>query len=65
VIFDIVGGRPVDFLFLLLVPAKPSPEHFSILPRVARLLRDPAFASELQLRPDQATLYATLLSNRK
>src|SRR5215831_13312629 len=40
--FEAIDGRPVDLVFLLLLPANPVGEQLKALASVARKLRDPA-----------------------
>jgi len=59
--FDAIDQRPVDLVFLLLVPDKPGNAGLTALAAVARHLRDPAVAA--QLRAGERTgLYQTLIT---
>lgn len=56
--FDAVDERPVDLVFLLLLPTGESGEHLNALACVARKLRDPETAAALRGARDAACLYA-------
>src|SRR5262249_13301327 len=55
--FEAIDGRPVDLVFLLLLPAKPVGEQLKALAAVARKLRDPACLRELRSAGGSAALY--------
>jgi nitrogen PTS system EIIA component len=46
--FEAIDGRPVDLVFLLLLPANPVGEQLKALASVARKLRDPACLRDLR-----------------
>ncbi|MCP1550273.1 MULTISPECIES: PTS sugar transporter subunit IIA [Methylorubrum] len=56
--FDAVDERPVDLVFLLLLPIGDGGENLNALACVARKLRDPASAKALRGARDAASLYA-------
>lgn len=58
--FDALDGAPVDLMFLLLAPEDAGADHLKALARIARVLRDPAFAAKLRASRDASTLYALL-----
>lgn len=55
--FAAIDGRPVDLVFLLLLPANPVGEQLKALAAVARELRDPACLRELRSAGGSAALY--------
>src|SRR5262245_64491044 len=46
--FEAIDGRPVDLLFLLLLPANPAAKQLDVLASVARKLRDPGCLRRLR-----------------
>ena len=62
--FDSIDGKPVDLVFLLLIPATAGSEHLGALAAVSRQLRDQAFTSELR-KAASATALCKLLCNPK
>lgn len=61
--FDAVDGKPVDLVFLLLVPEQAGADHLKALARLSRLLRDDATAAELRRTTSVKALY-DLISER-
>ena len=61
--FDAVDGRPVDLVFLLLLPEARSGEQLNVLACVARKLRDPAAASRMRAATDTAGLYRGMIED--
>ena len=58
--FDAVDGRPVDLVFLLLLPTGQGESQASALALVARKLRDPKILGALRHDRDQAAMYRAL-----
>ncbi len=58
--FDSVDGKPVDLVFLLLIPAAAGSEHLAALAAVSRHLRDSVFAAELRKAASAGALYGLL-----
>lgn len=58
--FDAVDERPVDLVFLLLLPAAPQGTQLNALACVARRLRDPDAASDMRGARDAGALYAAM-----
>lgn len=58
--FDSVDGKPVDLVFLLLIPAAAGGEHLAALATVCRHLRDQEFADRLRKANNAAALGALL-----
>lgn len=56
--FDAVDERPVDLVFLLLLPTAEGGNHLNALACVARKLRDPDTAAALRGARDAAGVYA-------
>jgi PTS system fructose-specific IIC component/PTS system nitrogen regulatory IIA component len=48
--YDALDGNPVHLLFLILAPEKDSETHLRLLKRLAALLDDPQFYTELALQ---------------
>ena len=56
--FDAPDGRPVNLLFVLLVPEQATEEHLQILSEVAERFSDPAFREALINATDAASVIA-------
>jgi nitrogen PTS system EIIA component len=56
--FEAVDDRPVDLVFLLLLPAGAEGQHLNALACVARWLRDPGTAAALRGARDAGALYS-------
>ncbi|AGF73911.1 nitrogen regulatory IIA [Bartonella australis AUST/NH1] len=61
--FEAVDDRPVDLIFLLLVPENASADHLKALSKVARVLRCPDIAQKLRNTHDSRALYTLLIQN--
>ncbi|MEP5764812.1 MAG: PTS sugar transporter subunit IIA [Halieaceae bacterium] len=55
--FDSPDGRPVDLLFLLLVPEEEQQEHLNILAGLAQLLSEAGFCAALRNASSNEELY--------
>jgi PTS system nitrogen regulatory IIA component len=55
--FDSIDGRPVDIVFLLLLPEKSQGAHLNVLACAARVLRDPEALLNLRRAIDTATIF--------
>lgn len=58
--FDSIDGKPVDLVFLLLIPPTAGSEHLGALAAVSRHLRDQEFTARLRKAADAAALYKML-----
>ena len=59
--YDAVDGKPVDIVFLLLLPeASGGEQQLGALASIARKLRDPATATALRRARDSAEMYRIL-----
>jgi nitrogen PTS system EIIA component len=58
--FDAIDERPVDLVFLLLVPDRAGNEHLAALATVARQLRDRNVAAQLRAAATPGELYDAL-----
>jgi len=58
--FDSIDGKPVDLVFLLLIPPTTGSEHLGALAAVSRHLRDQEFAAKLR-KAANATALCKLL----
>lgn len=58
--FDAIDGKPVDIVFLLLLPAQSQGDHLNALASVARRLRDPESVRRLRSAGDDAELYSAI-----
>lgn len=56
--FDSPDGRPVNMLFVLLVPEQATDQHLQILSELAQRFSDRAFREALQAAPDPASVVA-------
>ena len=59
--FDAVDERPVDIVFLLLMPADREEEGRNALASVARKLRDAAIVSTIRKGRDEAAIYGAIV----
>ena len=55
--FDAPDDKPVDLLFVLLVPEEANQQHLQILANIARLFSQEDFCQELRNARDNRTLY--------
>ena len=60
--FDALDGKPIDVVFLLLLPESAKGEQLSALACVARKLRKPAVTAALRKATDAAETFRTLTS---
>lgn len=58
--FESIDDKPVDLVFLLLIPATASSDHLAALAAISRHLRDKGFAASLRKAECAETLYALL-----
>lgn len=58
--FDAIDGKPVDLVFLLLLPAASSREQLTLLASVARHLRQQMIARELRAAADASAAFQVL-----
>jgi len=56
--FDSPDGRPVDLLFVLLVPEQATEQHLQILSELAQRFSERPFREKLQVAPDPAAIVA-------
>jgi len=56
--FDSPDGRPVDLLFVLLVPEQATEQHLQILSELAQRFSERTFREKLQAAPDPAAIVA-------
>ena len=54
--FDAPDGRPVDQLFVLLVPEHATDRHLQLLSELAQMFSDPGFRARLSAAPDAAAV---------
>jgi PTS system nitrogen regulatory IIA component len=60
--YDAIDGRPVDLVFLLLIPAT-TKEHLQALACISRRLRDQAIATSVRNAADGPEVYEALTEN--
>jgi PTS system nitrogen regulatory IIA component len=58
--YSAVDDRPVDVVFMLLLPSTPAGEQLNALANVARKLRNPAISARIRCAPDCASLHRAL-----
>ncbi len=63
--FEAVDGRPVDLVFLLLLPAPERGDHLNALACVARRLRDEKASAALRGARDAPGAYAVLVGEER
>ncbi len=61
--YDAVDGKPVDIVFLLVLPEAAAAEQPGALASIARKLRDPAITAALRRARDGAQMYRTLTAD--
>jgi len=61
--FDAVDGKPVDTVFLLLLPEAADGEQLGALACIARKLRNPAITAALRRARDGTEIYRTLTAD--
>ena len=61
--FEAADGKPVEFLFLLLVPANAGADHLKALARLSRLLRNEKALSALKKSELPKELYKIIIAN--
>jgi PTS system nitrogen regulatory IIA component len=59
--FDAIDGKPVDLVFLLLLPAAAAGEQLNAVAGVARRLRDPMSLRRLRGAADGAELFSMMV----
>ena len=57
--FDAPDGKPVDILFVLLVPDEAQQQHLDILASIAGLFSQPAFCEKIRASDSHTVLYNT------
>ncbi|MCB1841482.1 MAG: PTS sugar transporter subunit IIA [Halioglobus sp.] len=62
--FDAPDEKPVDLLFVLLVPEEAAQEHLDILASIAGLFSQPAFCTALRQADNDAALYTAATASR-
>ncbi len=55
--FDAPDGKPVDLIFVLLVPEAANEHHLQLLSELAQMFSDKAFREQLGAAPDAAGLH--------
>ncbi|NKB34136.1 MAG: PTS IIA-like nitrogen regulatory protein PtsN [Pseudomonadales bacterium] len=55
--FDAIDGKPVDLLFVLIVPEEKTDEHVKTLAGLAELFNDPDFCYTIRQTQDSEDLY--------
>lgn len=62
--FDSIDSRPVDLVFLLLVPITSNKDHLNALATMSRKLRDRAIVEQLRASLDADTFYEALTESK-
>lgn len=60
--FDAPDGRPVNMLFVLLVPEQANEQHLQLLSELAQMFSDDDFRAQLLNAPDAAALHTLFVS---
>ncbi len=63
--FESVDDKPVDLVFLLLVPEEAGADHLKALARLSRLLRDETVAADLRHAKEADAIYTLIQNNDK
>ena len=61
--FESVDDKPVDLVFLLLVPEEAGADHLKALARLSRLLRNESVATALRQAKDPQSIYCLIEKN--
>ncbi len=61
--FDAVDGRPVDLVFVLLVPQENPEQHLKTLSHLASLFNDDSYRNELRVSSDDHKLFLTAVES--
>ena len=61
--FEAVDGKPVQFLFLLLVPPNAGADHLKALAKLSRILRDETTLAQMQKSELPKELYKIIVAN--
>ncbi|MDP2793209.1 MAG: PTS IIA-like nitrogen regulatory protein PtsN [Sulfurisoma sp.] len=56
--FDAADGKPVDMIFVLLVPEAATEHHLQLLSELAQMFSERAFREQLVAAPDATTTHA-------
>ena len=59
--FDAIDERPVNLIFVLLVPENSAGAHLKALARISRLLKNASFRTTLLGLPDRRSIYDAFL----
>jgi PTS system nitrogen regulatory IIA component len=59
--FDAPDSKPVDLVFVLLVPSESTEEHLGVLSELATLFSDPGFTSALRQANNPDALFQTAI----
>jgi len=60
--FDAPDGRPVNLLFVLLVPEQANEQHLQLLSELAQMFSDSDFREQLSNAPDVHTIHSLFVS---
>jgi len=63
--FDAIDNKPIDIVFLLLLPVETEGEHITALASVARILRNAETVGKLRRSADNADIYRAMTENRE
>jgi PTS system nitrogen regulatory IIA component len=58
--FDAIDGKPVQLVFVLLIPSETAISHVAALAAISRRFRDPARMASLRVAETQAAAYGVL-----
>ena len=62
--FDAIDERPVDLVFLLLIPEDAGSEHVAALAAISRRMRDQAFVHRLRTAASAEAMHAVLVDTK-
>lgn len=63
--FQAIDERPVDVVFLLLIPPDAEGEHIAALAAISRRMRDTGVLDRLRRSEDAKTLYDTIVAEKE
>lgn len=59
--FDAIDNKPVDILFVLIVPQEATSEHLELLSQIAEKFNNPTFCEEIRKAPSGQELYKKVI----
>jgi PTS system nitrogen regulatory IIA component len=61
--FDAIDGKPVDLLFVLVVPKEATSEHLELLSQIAEKFNNPKLCDALRQAENDENLYSLMFDS--